>query len=73
MVKFLLLAADAVSSAPQVEEKPGAYEWFAFSIIVSLGLFICWHLFFDNDVPPSCSDGCEDDRRDTNPDHEVWV
>jgi hypothetical protein len=61
VVDFLLLAADA-------EVKAGAGEWFAFSIIVSLGLFICWHLFYDSDVPPS-----DHDCHDTNPDHEVWV
>ena len=72
MAKFISLAADAVSSAPQVH-KAGAYEWLAFGVIVSLGLFICYHLFWDNDVPQVGCDGCEDDRSDTNPDHEVWV
>lgn len=71
MAKFILLAADAVSSVPQVH-KAGAYEWLAFGVIMSLGLFICYHLFWDNDVPPGCDD-CEDDRPATNPDHEAWV
>lgn len=72
MAKFILLAADAVSSAPQVH-KAGAYEWLAFGVIMSLGLFICYHLFWDHDSPQAGSEDYEDDRSDTNPDHEVWV
>ena len=71
MARLFSLAADAVSSVPQ-EHKAGAYEWLAFGVIVSLGLFICYHLFWDNDSPPGCSN-CDDDCSDTNPDHELWV
>ena len=76
MVKFILLAADAVSSVPQAEVKAGACEWLAFGVIVSLGLFICYHLFWDNDYPPSNGDGSVDEeysQRSSNPDHELWV
>jgi len=69
VVRFLLLAADVVASAPQVEKKVGAPEWLAFGIIVSLGLFICWHLFYDSDVPPFD----DDEPSSTAPDHEFWI
>jgi len=75
VVKFILLAAEAVSSAPQ-EHKAGACEWLAFGVIASLGLFICYHLFWDNDHPPLNGDGSVDDEyvpRPANPDHEFWV
>jgi hypothetical protein len=55
--------------AAETEAKAGASEWFAFSVIVSLGLFICWHLFYDSDVPPSD----DDETGYSNPDHEAWV
>jgi len=72
VVKFILLAAEAVSSAPQ-EHKAGACEWLAFGVIASLGLFICWNLFWNDDCPPDCCDCCEDDCPHVNPDHEFWV